>query len=176
MCVSCRGFLGDLFLLEIYDFAKPQTSEVYKENVWYLFSFTFTAWPNTHFCLFPFYIRNPILGFQNFRRRLILPKIEKSWRFVKSFVHLFSLCMCVCEGRSFGLNSLEFLSLILFHPLAHFITVLTARIESPTRKELKTHKTFHSPTQSRLSIQRAWPDWNLSFGQIKKKSSKKSIT
>ena len=86
------------------------------------------------------------LGFQNFKRRLILPKIEKSWRFVKSFVHLFRLCMCVCEGRSFGLNSLEFLSLILFHPLAHFITVLTARIESPTRKELKTHKTFHSPT------------------------------
>ena len=64
----------------------------------------------------------------------------------------------VCERNALGLNSVEFLSLILFHPPSHFITVLTARIESPTRKELKTHKTFHSPTQSRLSIQRAWPD------------------
>ena len=49
------------------------------------------------------------------------------------------------ERNAFGLNSVEFLSLILFHPPSHFITVLTARIESPTRKELKTHKTFHSP-------------------------------
>ena len=64
----------------------------------------------------------------------------------------------VCERNALGLNSVEFLSLILFHPPSHFITVLTARIESPTRKELKTHKTFHSPTQSRLSIHRAWPD------------------
>ena len=107
--------------------------------------------------MFPFYIWNPNLGSKNFRGRLILPKIEKSWRFVKSFVHLFSLCMCVCEGRSFGLNSLEFLSLILFHPLAHFITVLTARIESPTRKELKTHKTFHSPTHQTFYPSLAWP-------------------
>ena len=64
----------------------------------------------------------------------------------KSFVHLFSV-----QRNAFGLNSVEFLSLILFHPPSHFITVLTARIESPNRKELKTHKTFHSPTPDFLS-------------------------
>ena len=54
-------------------------------------------------------------------------------------------CSIPERRNAFGLNSVEFLSLILFHPPSHFITVLTARIESPTRKELKTHKTFHSP-------------------------------
>ena len=65
---------------------------------------------------------------------------------VISPLHLFSV------SRSFRLelSGISITDFISSSP-SRFITVLTARIESPNRKELKMHKTFHSPTPDFLS-------------------------